>query len=75
MYILIVDSKFLCDYFDNHAGLPARLTKILANVSIAALAPPSNSNSTTIAFVVAFPASELLSSHRSLIASTQIVLP
>jgi hypothetical protein len=65
----------LCDYFDNQGGLPARLSKFLANVSIAALAPPSNANSTTIAFVVAFPASELLLSHHSLIPSTQIVLP
>jgi hypothetical protein len=72
---LIVDSNFLCDYFDNQAGLLARLSKILANVSIDALAPPSSANSTMIAFVFAFPASELLSSHRSLIASTQIVLP
>jgi hypothetical protein len=39
------------------------------------LAPPSNANSTMIALVIAFPASELLLSHCSLIASTQIVLP
>jgi hypothetical protein len=64
----------LCDYFDNQAGLPVHLSKILVNVSIA-LAPPSNANSTTIALVIAFPASELLLSHQSIIASTQIVPP
>jgi hypothetical protein len=64
----------LCHYFDNQAGLPARLSKILANVSIA-LAPPSNANSTTIDLFVAFPASELLLSHHSIIASSQIISP
>jgi hypothetical protein len=49
------------------------VSKFLA-VSIA-LAPPSNADSQTIALVVAFPASELLLSHRSFIASTQIVPP
>jgi hypothetical protein len=69
-----VDSNFLCDNFDNQAGLPARLSKIVANVSIA-LAPPSNANSTTIALFIAFPASELLLSHHSIIASSQIISP
>jgi hypothetical protein len=64
----------LCDYFDIQAGLPACLSKILANVSIA-LAPPSNANSTTIALFVAFPASELLLSHHSIIVSSQIISP
>jgi hypothetical protein len=64
----------LCDYFYNQAGLPARLSKILTNVSIA-LTPPSNANSTMIALVIAFPACELLSSHHSIIASSQIVPP
>jgi hypothetical protein len=64
----------LCDYFDNQAGLPACILKILANVLIA-LAPPSNATSTTIALVVDFPASELLLSHHFIIASTQIIPP
>jgi hypothetical protein len=70
---LIVDSNFLCDYFDIQVGLPACLSKILA-VSIA-LAPPSNANSTTIALFIAFPTSELLLSHHSIIASSQIISP
>jgi hypothetical protein len=41
LYILIFDSNFLCDYFDNQDDLPARISKILANVSIAALARSS----------------------------------
>jgi hypothetical protein len=71
---LIVDSNFLCDYFDNQAGLPAHILKILAKV-LTALAPPCNANSTMIALVIAFPASELLLSHHFIIASTQIIPP
>jgi hypothetical protein len=64
----------LCVYFDNQAGLPARLSKILAIVSIA-LTPLSDANLTMIVLAIAFPASELLLSHQSIITSTQIIPP
>jgi hypothetical protein len=40
-----------------------------------ALTPPSNANSIMIALFIAFPASELLLSHHSIIASSQIISP
>jgi hypothetical protein len=59
----------LCNYFDKQAGLPAHILKILANVLIA-LTVPSNANATTIALVIAFPASESLPQHRSFLLNS-----